>query len=318
MLQERTAVNAGIDVSKDWLDVHMTPSGRRLKAPYTARGLAKIVSAFDGVALARVVIEATGKLESLAAATLAGCGLPVVVVNPRQVRDFAKANGRLAKTDTIDAEMIARFGEAIAPEIRPLPSEAETRLRELLARRRQLAGMAAAEKNRLYRTSDQGVREYIEGHLRWLRSQTCELDGDLREAIEATPAWRARDELLQSVPGVGRVVSYTLLASLPELGSLDRKAVASLAGLAPVNHDSGAMRGRRSIRGGREPVRRALYMAVLTGINYNPVIKARYGGLRARGKPAKVAMVACMRKLLVILNAMAASGERWQEKPPTP
>jgi len=315
---EEAGVNVGIDVSKEWLDLHVLPGGRRMKAPYTAEGLAEIAASLNGAAVNRVVLEATGKLESLAAATLATAGLPVIVVNPRQVRDFAKASGRLAKTDTIDAEMIARFGEAIEPEIRPLPSDAERSMAELLARRRQLVEMAAAEKNRLYRTADEAVRSLIHEHLLWLRDQTCRVDGALGEAIAESPAWRAKDELLQSVPGVGKTVSYTLLSALPELGSLDKKAVASLAGLAPVNHDSGAMRGRRAIRGGREVVRRALYMAVLAGMRHNPVIAAHFRSLKDRGKPGKVAMVACMRKLLVILNAMAASGRKWQEQPQTP
>lgn len=317
MLCEKTAVNVGIDVSKERLDVCLAPSGRRIRTAYTADGLEELAAALAEIAVERVVIEATGKLEVRAAAWLAGSGLPVVV-NPRQVRDFARATGRLAKTDTIDAEMIARFGEAVAPEVRPLPSEAERRLGELLARRRQLVEMAAAEKNRLCRSADEGVRSSIKDHLQWLRQQTCAADDALEEAIESSPAWRARDELLQSVPGVGKTVSYTLLSSLPELGSLDKKAAASLAGLAPVNRDSGAMRGRRTIRGGREQVRRALYMAVLTGIKRNPVIAAHYQSLRARGKPAKVAIVACMRKLLVILNAMAASGTKWQQHNQTP
>ena len=314
--QSGPAVNAGIDVSKDWLDLYTLPDGRRARAPYSADGLAQIAAFFEGVCVERVVLEATGKLEAFAAATLAGQGLPVVVVNPRQVRDFARASGRLAKSDTIDAEMIARFGEAIGPQVRPLPSAAERRVSELLARRRQLVEMAAAEKNRLHRTADRGVKSFIHDHLRWLRGQTCEVEEALEEAVGSSPEWRARDELLQSVPGVGKTVSYTLLASLPELGSLDKKAVASLAGLAPFNHDSGAMRGRRAIRGGREDVRRALYMAALTGIRRNPALKETYTSLRARGKPPKVALVACMRKMLVMLNAMAAAGRKWQEQPP--
>lgn len=309
------AVNAGIDVSKDWLDLYTLPTRTRIRAPYSAEGLAQIAASLEGEAVARVVLEATGKLEALAAATLARAGLPVVVVNPRQVRDFAKASGRLAKSDTIDAEMIARFGEAIKPKIRPLPSDAERQISELLARRRQLVEMGVAEKNRRHRSADEGVKSFISDHLRWIRGQVCQVDRALVEAIEASPSWRAKDELLRSVPGIGRTVSYTLLSSLPELGGLDKKAVASLAGLAPFNQDSGAMRGRRAIRGGREVVRRALYMATLTGIRSNPVLKEHYQGLLARGKPKKVAMVACMRKLLVILNAMAASGTKWQEKP---
>lgn len=315
--QGKAAVNAGIDVSKDWLDLYALPTRTRIRAPYSAEGLAQIAASFEGAAVERVVLEATGKLESLAAATLARAGLPVVVVNPRQVRDFAKASGRLAKSDTIDAEMIARFGEAIKPKIRPLPSDAERHISGLLARRRQLVEMGVAEKNRRHRSADEGVKSLINDHLRWIRGQVCQVDRALEEAIGASPSWRARDELLQSVPGIGRTVSYTLLSSLPELGGLDKKAVASLAGLAPFNQDSGLMRGRRAIRGGREVVRRALYMATLTGIRSNPVLREHYQGLLARGKPPKVAMVACMRKLLVIINAMAASGRKWQEQPPS-
>lgn len=317
MTQEKTAVNAGIDVSKEWLDLHLLPSGKRMRAPHTPEGLAEIAASLEGVSVKRVVLEAAGKLESVAVAALGAAGLPVIVVNPRQVRDFAKASGRLAKTDTIDAEMIARFGEAIEPEIRPLPSAAERRMSELLARRRQLVQMAAAEKNRVYRTEAEAVRSLINDHLRWLREQVCQVDTALGDAITASPAWRTKDELLQSVPGIGKTISYTLLSALPELGALDKKAVTSLAGLAPISHDSGAMRGRRAIKGGREVVRRALYMAVLTGIKCNPVIGAHYRSLRERGKPAKVAMVACMRKLLVILNAMTASGNKWKQQPST-
>lgn len=313
----KTSVSVGVDVSLDALDVHLMPAGRRLRVDYSAEGLERLISELDVMEVERVVLEATGRVEAYAASALAAAGLPVVVVNPRQVRDFARASGRLAKTDTIDAEMIARFGEAIKPPVRPLPTETERRLAELLARRRQLVEMSAAEKNRLYRTADPAVRAFIGEHLRWLRQQTCLVDEALEESIQSSPSWRERDELLQSVPGIGQAVSYTLLSSLPELGTLDKKAVASLAGLAPMNNDSGSMRGRRSIRGGRETVRRALYMAVFSGIRCNPVVRAHYLSLRERGKPPKVAMVACMRKLVVILNAMAADGRKWQDQPPT-
>lgn len=309
-------MSVGVDVSLDTLDVHLMPTGGRLRVDYSAEGLERVITELVGVEVERVVLEATGRVEAYAASVLAAAGLPVVVVNPRQVRDFARASGRLAKTDTIDAEMIARFGEAIRPMVRPLPTETEQRLSELLARRRQLVEMSAAEKNRLYRAADPSVQAFIGEHLKWLRQQTCVVDEALEDAIQSSPAWRERDELLQSVPGIGKAISYTLLSSLPELGTLDKKAVASLAGLAPVNNDSGTMRGRRSIRGGREPVRRALYMAVFSGIRCNPVVREHYLSLRERGKPPKVAMVACMRKLVVILNAMAAAGRKWQDQPP--
>lgn len=317
MLRDNAGVSVGVDVSLDFLDVHIVPTGSRVRVEYSHAGLDHVISQLGGLDVDRVVLEATGRVEAFAVSTLAAAGLPVVVVNPRQVRDFARASGRLAKTDTIDAEMIARFGEAMEPPVRPLPTETEQRLSELLARRRQLVEMSAAEKNRMYRTGDPSVRAFIGEHLQWLRQQTCLVDDALEESIRSSPAWMEKDELLQSVPGIGQAVSYTLLAGLPELGSLDKKSVASLAGLAPVNHDSGTMRGRRSIRGGREPVRRALYMAVFSGIRCNPVVREHYLSLKDRGKPPKVAMVACMRKLLVILNAMAASGRKWQDQPPT-
>jgi transposase len=309
---------AGIDVSKDRLDVHIRPSGKVFWVEYSRTGLDRLVMELGKQAPGRVVLEATGKLEHRAVAALADAGLPVVVVNPRQVRDYARSMGRLAKTDRIDASMIAGFGELLEGEPRPLPTPAERRLSELVARRRQLVDMAVMEKNRKQRCADSEVRRGIDEHLTWLRGRIKELDKALAEAIKSDPVWSAKDRLLRSAPGVGQAVSFTLLGSLPELGSLDKKQIASLVGLAPMNRDSGSMRGRRTIQGGRADVRCVLYMAVLTAIRHNPVIKGHYRRLVAGGKPAKVAIVALMRKLIVSLNAMVQTNRPWSDAPPPP
>jgi transposase len=256
------------------------------------------------------VLEATGGYEAAVVAALATAGLPVVVANPRQVRDFAKATGQFAKTDAIDAQVLALFGERVRPAPRPLPDEAAQALDALLTRRRQLVEMLGAERNRLL-VARPAVRRDLQQHIRYLERCLREADDDLHTAVKASPLWRVKDDLLQSVPGVGRVVSLTLLAELPELGRLSHKEIAALVGVAPLNRDSGTLRGKRLVYGGRAPVRAALYMAALVASKCNPVIRVFYLRLRAAGKPAKVALTACMRKLLIILNAIARSGTPW-------
>jgi transposase len=241
---------------------------------------------------------------------LASAGLPVVVINPRQVRDFAKATGQLAKTDRLDALLLARFADAVQPEIRPLPDATAEELRTVLVRRTQVVGMIAAEKNRL-KTAGPAVRAHIKAHIAWLEGQRDDLDTELRERLQASPVWREKEQLLRSVKGIGPVASLTLLATLPELGHLSRKEIAALAGLAPIARDSGTFRGRRTIYGGRAKVRHGLYMATVSATKHNPVIRAFYERLLAKGKPKKAALTACMHKLLVICTALLRDGVTW-------
>lgn len=257
-----------------------------------------------------IVLEATGGFELLAAIHLANAGLPVAVVNPRQVRDFAKAMGRLAKTDALDAGILAEFAQRIRPAPRPLPDEAALLLEGLLTRRRQIVDMLTAEKNRLGFARGP-IKRDITRHIRWLEKRLADVDGDLQDAVTASPLYHAKAELLRSVPGVGQVTTLTLLATLPELGQLSRHQIAALVGVAPMNRDSGTMRGKRMVWGGRAPVRAVLYMATLVGIKHNPVLRVFYERLRASGKPFKVAATACMRKLLTILNAMLHQNRKW-------
>ncbi len=300
----------GIDVSKALLDVAVVPAGEVLQFANDVDGIEALRNKLTSSAVELVVMEATGGYETAVATALVGAGLRVAVVNPRQVRDFAKASGRLAKNDRIDAQVIAAFGAAIEPEIVQLPDEDARELEALLVRRRQLVTMRVQEVNRLGLA--QGVmRRNIKAHIEWLEKQIDRLDIDLTAALRSSPAWRAKDELLRSFKGVGRITSGTLLVQLPELGQLDRRAIAALVGIAPFNRDSGVMRGRRSIYGGRSQVRTLLYMAATTAIRSNPVIRAFYERLKARGKPHKVAMVACMRKMLTILNAMVRQSTPW-------
>jgi transposase len=259
------------------------------------------------------VLEATGGLEVRLAAALAAAGVPVAVVNPRQVRAFARATGRLAKTDRLDAAMIARFAEAVRPPVRPLPDEATRHLGALVARRRQLLEMLVAERNRRH-AADPALREGIDAHLRWLEEALAGIERDLDGAVRESAAWRAKEELLRSVPGVGPVSARTLLAELPELGSLTRRQAAALVGVAPFSRDSGKMRGKRTVGGGRATLRACLYMAAVAAARgANPPIAAFYGRLRRAGKPAKLALTACMRKLVVTLNAMLRTGTAWKQ-----
>jgi transposase len=294
--------------------VAQRPGGEAWRVSSDATGIATLVKRLKGLRPALVVLEATGGLEIPAVAALAAAGLPAVVVNPRQVREFARATGRLAKTDAIDAQVLAQFGEALQPEVRPLPDTATQELSALVARRRQLIEMLTAEKNRL-RMATKKVRRNIETHIRWLEGELLDLDDGLGEVIRSSPVWRERDNLLRSVPGVGPVLSSVLLADLPELGKLSRKEVAALVGVAPLNRDSGKFRGRRQVWGGRSQVRATLYMAALVASRYNPAIKRFYQRLLSGGKPKKVALTACMRKLLTILNAMTRAQTSWQIVP---
>ena len=293
----------GIDVSKDHLDVHIRPDGTAFRSPTDPAGLAALAERLLGAPPERIVVEATGGYEAPLVAALAAAGLPVVVVNPRQVRRFAEATGQLAKTDTLDAAVLAHFAQAVRPEVRPLPDEATRTLAALVARRRQLIDMRTAELNRLGVAPTplaRGIRE----HVAWLDRQLRRLDGELAAAIQASPVWRAKDDLLRDVPGIGPVVSRTLLGELPELGTLSGRRIAALVGVAPVARDSGRKSGTRSIAGGRSGVRCGLYMAILSAVRYNPLIRGLYRRLRAAGKAIKLAQVAAMRQLLTILNAM--------------
>jgi transposase len=303
---------AGIDVAKDRLDVHLRPSGRSFAVPRDGPGLDRLVSELRALAPALVVLEATGGFEVTVAAALGGGGLPPAVVNPRQIRDFARATGRLAKTDRLDAEVIALFAERVRPEPRPVAGAEAQALAELVARRRQIVEMIGTEQNRRRQARAPGVARTIAATLRVLEAQLADLDRDIDGAVRASPAWRGADDLLRSVPGIGPVASRTLIADMPELGHLDRREAAALIGVAPVNRDSGQRRGHRAIAGGRATVRNVLFMATLSAIRWNPVLKAHYAQLTARGRPKMVAIVACMRRLLAILNAILRTGQPWR------
>jgi transposase len=307
-----SAVFIGIDVSKASLDVAMRPTGEIWQESNDLEGVGRLVERVLQASPALIVLEATGGYEAACASALAVAELPVAVINPRQARDFAKSLGRLAKTDRIDAAVLARFGEAVHPEPRKLADEQTEQLRALIGRRRQLIEMLVAEKNRVG-LSHRAVRPGLLDHVGWLEDQLAEIDKDLRDQLHRSPIWRENDDLLRSVPGVGMITSTTLLAELPELGQLDRKKIAALVGLAPYNCDSGSMHGRRAIWGGRATVRTALYMATLSATRFNSVIRAHYEHLKRQGKPSKVALVACMRKLLTILNAILRSRTPWKD-----
>jgi transposase len=300
----------GVDVSKGHLDLHARPTGSAARYDNDPAGVAALVERVAGLKPERVVLEATGGFEAPLAAALAGAGLPVVVVNPRQVRDFARATGKLAKTDAIDAAVLAHFAEAIRPDVRPLPDADARSLAALVDRRRQLLEMRTAEMNRLG-LADPRVGAGVRAHIAWLSEQLGQVDRELAGLIEASPVWRARDELLRSAPGIGPVVSRVLVSELPELGALSGKRIASLVGVAPMSRDSGRASGTRSIAGGRAGVRSGLYMAILTAVRYNAPVRKLYRRLREAGKAIKVAQVAAMRKLLVILNAMVRDNRPW-------
>jgi transposase len=304
-------VFVGIDVSQASLDIALRPTGEAWQVAHDDAGIASVVARLHGVAPTVVILEATGGLELPLTGALAAAGLPVVVVNPRQVRDFAKATGKLAKTDALDAHVLAHFAEAVRPAPRPLPDAETQALEALLTRRRQVIEMLTAERNRLSRAHPR-IRGEVQEHIRWLEQRLHQSDDALRAAIQASPVWREKDDLLQSAPGVGPVLSTTLVAALPELGTLNRKQIAALVGVAPLNRDSGTWHGKRSVWGGRAAVRPVLYMGTLVAVRFNPVIRVFYQRLRQAGKAPKVALTACMRKLLTILNAMLKHRTPWR------
>lgn len=301
----------GIDVSKDTLDVAVRPTGEKMVFANTEDGLVMMTDFIKPFSPRLVVLEATGGWERSAVGALAAKGLPVVVVNPRQVRDFAKAKGILAKTDKIDAQVIAQFAESIRPEVRPLKTEEAQKLEALLSRRRQILQMLTAEKNRLH-SAPAWIRKDIQIHIQWLEKTLDKFNKELDRLVKKSPIWRAKDKILQSAKGVGPILSLTLISGLPELGTLNRKKIAALVGVAPLNRDSGKFRGRRTIWGGRSAIRSVLLMATRVGIRFNPVIRAFYERLEKAGKKRKVAETACMRKLLTILNAMMKNRTCWQ------
>lgn len=305
----------GIDVAKAELVIAARPSSERWTVANDERGVKTLIDRLRQDRPELIVLEATGGYELLCVAALASAALPVVVVNPRQVRDFARATGQLAKTDRIDADVLALFAERVRPAVRLIADDAAQDLDALLARRRQLLEMLQAEKNRAGQVFGRGkrlVKKSLTAHIAYLERELRVADTDLGAMVRASPAWRERDDLLQSVPGVGRIVALTLVAELPELGRLSRREIAKLVGIAPLSRDSGTMRGRRFVQGGRASVRAALYMAALVATRHNAVIRAFYQRLVAAGKPKKLALVACMRKLLTILNVMARNKTPWQ------
>jgi transposase len=311
----------GIDVAKAEVVVARDGAAACTAYPNTGAGHAAVRQALAGAPVELIVVEATGGYERGLVAALGGAGLPVVVVNPRQVRDFAKATGQLAKTDALDAHVLAAFGARVRPERRALPSEAQDELRDFLARQQQVQQMLAAERTRLLqalgRKARQPLRQKITKHIAFLERELRLLDADLDDRLRDSPLWRAQDDLLQSVPGIGPQTARILLGLLPELGHVSAAEVGKLAGLAPLNRESGTWRGRRHIGGGRPRIRAVLYMATLAAIRHNPVVRAWYDRLLAAHKPKKVAITACMRKLLVVLNAMLKTHTRWQAPRPT-
>ena len=307
----RSDVFVGIDVSKANLDVATYPDVQEKTFSNDQAGISALLDHLKAQAPTLIVLEATGGLEVSVAGALCNVGFPVVVINPRQARDFAKATGQLAKTDAIDAGVLAHFAAVIRPAVRPLPCQEARELSALIARRRQIVEMVAAENNRLATVCGR-VKVEVKAHIAWLIKRLKRLDADLSKLIRQSPIWREKDDLLQSVPGIGDVVSCCLLANLPELGKLSHKKIAALVGVAPLNRDSGRFKGKRTVWGGRAQVRCVLYMGALVATRYNPVIKTFYQRLLQAGKPKKVALTACMRKLLIILNAMLKNRTAWQ------
>jgi transposase len=306
------AIFVGIDVSKDRLDVHVLPAGEAFAVARNGEGLAALNERLGALGAAVIAVEATGGFETVVAASLAGAGLPVVVVNPAQVRAFAQALGKRAKTDPIDAAVIARFVAATTPEVRPLPDEQTRALADLVARRRQIVQMIVAERQREKRATVRRLRRSIERLLAALEKELNELDKALDDAVRGSPAWRQNEDLLKSVPGVGSVIARTLMAELPELGTLDRRQIAALAGLAPWTRQSGKWKGKSFIGGGRSSVRAALFVGALVAARFNPTLKAFRQRLIDAGKPKIVATIAVARKLLTILNAIMRDRKPWQ------
>lgn len=309
-MMEKEKVYVGIDVAKASLDIAVHSSGRRWKFSNDDSGISQALACLRELTPTLVVLEATGGNEVPLTVALAVAGIPVVVVNPRQIRDFARATGRLAKTDTLDAQVMAHFAAAVRPTPRSLPDAQAQEFKDILTRRRQVVEMITAEKNRLG-TARQPVRGRIQDHITWLEQELANIDGELKRCIQQSPLWREKDNLLRSAPGVGPVLSATLLTELPELGTLNRREIAALVGVAPLNRDSGTLKGKRTVWGGRATVRAVLYMGTLVATRCNPVIRTFYQRLCATGKGKKVALTACMRKLLIILNAMLRHRTPW-------
>ena len=297
------------------MDVAVRPTGQRWVVSFDETGVGELVSQMEDLSPALVLLEASGGLELPLVAALAAAALPVVVVNPRQVRDFARATGTLAKTDALDAAVLAHFAEAVRPPVRPLRDAETQALNSLTARRHQVMIMLVSEKNHLS-SATIAVRPRIEAHIAWLERELDDLDEGLRQTLRQSPVWREKEDLLRTVPGVGEQLSFTLLAYLPELGTLDRRQIAALVGVAPFNRDSGTLRGKRTVWGGRARIRAVLYMGALVASRHNPVIRDFYQRLLAAGKPKKLALIACMRKLLVILNSMLKHGSPWRDLTP--
>jgi transposase len=304
-------IYVGIDVSKDSLDVTALPSKEKWRYANDEVGIGKLVARLKKLSTSLIVMEPTGGLEAMVAAALAAEGINVAIVNARQIRDYARATGKLAKTDKLDALVMAEFASVIKPQPRQLRDEESEEIKATVSRRRQLLGMLTAEKNRMA-IARKNLKPNILAHIEWLKKEIADLDRDLRRRIEGSPIWRVKDDLLQSIPGVGRVLSATLLAELPELGKLNRRQIAALVGVAPFNRDSGIMKGKRSVWGGRASIRAVLYMATLASTRYNPVIRSFYQQLLVRGKAKKVALVACMRRLLTIMNAILKYQRAWR------
>jgi transposase len=302
----------GIDVSKDRLDVHVRPSGATFVVPRDGKGVEELLDRLQTVAPTLIAVEATGGFETIVAAAIGGAQLPLVVVNPAQVRHYAQAIGKRAKTDPIDAEMIARFAEAVKPEPRQVPNDAARLLGEMVARRRQIVEMLVAERQREKRADNVRVRKSLARHIKVLERELQELTDDISGLIRGSPVWRETEDLLVSVPGVAGRTSSSLLAEVPELGCLTRRQIASLVGIAPFTRESGRWKGKSMIGGGRAPARTAIYMAALSASHHNPVLRAFYRRLLAAGKPKMVALIAVARKLLVILNAMIRDKKPWQ------
>jgi len=309
-MKSNTNINVGIDVSKRSLDIHIRPHEIDCTVSNDKAGIAEIIKQLKKYRPTRIIVEATGRLEYELVIALAAKGLPVIVANPVHIRRFAGALGVLAKTDKIDAGVIAHYGEALAPEVRPLPAKHIRQINDLLTRRRQLVEMSTMEKNRL-QVMPKPLRAEIRSLLQTVQRHITKLDKQLDTLVAATPEWQEKKALYESVPGIGKVAAYTLLGDLPELGQLTNKQVSALVGVAPFNRDSGALRGKRRIRGGRASVRTVLFMGMMSAIQHNPVFKIYYQRLRSNGKLPKVALTACVRKMVVILNAMARDNTPW-------
>ncbi len=300
----------GIDVSKDRLDVHVQPDGQTFAVARDGEGLAALIELLKPLTPRMIAVEATGGFETIVAAAVGGAGLPLAVVNPAQVRHYAQALGKRAKTDAVDAEVIARFAQATQPEPRPLPDEATRELAELVGRRRQIIAMMVAERQRATRLPKR-LKRSCERVVRMLERELATLDADIDDSVRGSPAWREKEDLFASVPGIGSITARTLIAELPELGQLDRRRISSLVGIAPFTRQSGQWRGKSCIGGGRSSVRTALFIATLSAVRFNPIVRAFRDRLVAAGKPKMVAIVACMRKLLTILNAVARDKKQW-------